>query len=309
MAGRLLLIFACLVGTSWQFALPKPKPNVIFILADDLGWNDVGFHGNNYVSTPNIDALAYSGIILNQHYVAPLCSPTRASLLTGRFPTSNGMWQRVMNATQPYGLHIQEKLMPQYFKDHGYSTHMIGKWHLGFYRMKYTPMYRGFDTYFGHLNSRIDYYNHSHLSVETIQGSTLRGMGYDLYEGNYSSPLLTGQYITRVYTERVQELIEKHDTSNPFLLYLPYTSAHLSNPTTFQQAPPETIAKFSYIANPQRRVQSAVIYEMDISIGHIVQALKNRDMLENNVGRRRPLLILDLESSAERHVRHVCRTN
>ncbi|KAF4529912.1 hypothetical protein B566_EDAN018162, partial [Ephemera danica] len=110
-----------------------------------------------------------------------------------------------------------------------------------------------------------------------------RYIGYDLYEGEYPSPLLTGQYITRVFTERAEKLIEQHDKSNPFMLYLPYSSVHIANPYEPLQAPPETIEKFSYIDNMKRRIQAAVIYELDQSIGHVVQALKNRDMLENSV--------------------------
>lgn len=125
------------------------------------GFNDVSIHGSNHIPTPNIDALGIFGIVLNRYYVAPMCTPSRSSLMTGKYPFNIGMQRFVIPSEQPYGLGLEEKLLPEYLKEAGYSTNIIGKWHLGFYKKEYTPTFRGFDRYFGYMGPYIDYYNHS----------------------------------------------------------------------------------------------------------------------------------------------------
>ncbi|RXG59690.1 Steryl-sulfatase [Armadillidium vulgare] len=115
------------------------------------GWNDVGFHGNNVISTPNIDALAYSGVILNNYYVQPLCTPSRSAFLTGMYPIHTGSATHfVIRAATPYGLPLNYTLFPHYLKRLGYSTKIVGKWHLGNFRKEYTPTFRDFDSHYGY---------------------------------------------------------------------------------------------------------------------------------------------------------------
>src|ERR1700752_5537078 len=121
------------------------KPNIVHIVADDLGWKDIGFNGATDIKTPNIDNLAAQGAKLRQFYVQPMCTPTRAALMTGRYPFRYGLQTIVIPAAAGYGLDTTEWLMPQCLKEAGYDTAIIGKWPLGHADKKYWPKQRGFD--------------------------------------------------------------------------------------------------------------------------------------------------------------------
>src|SRR5499433_1905584 len=136
-----------------------PRPNILYIVADDLGWKDVGFHGSD-IKTPNLDKLATGGAKLQQFYVQPMCTPTRAALMTGRYPFRYGLQTAVIPAGAKYGLATDEWLLPQALKEAGYTTAIIGKWHLGNADQKYWPRQRGFDYQYGALIGEIDYFTH-----------------------------------------------------------------------------------------------------------------------------------------------------
>ena len=114
------------------------KPNIVYIVADDLGWKDVGFHGSD-IKTPNIDKLAGGGVKLEQFYVQPMCTPTRAALMTGRYPLRYGLQTLVIPASLSYGLPTDEWLLPQALKEAGYTTAILGKWHLGHAKREFWP--------------------------------------------------------------------------------------------------------------------------------------------------------------------------
>ena len=154
MRGALLLVGSLLAFNSSVAA----KPNIIIFLADDMGWNDVGYH-NPGVSTPNIDRLAKNGIELDRFYVNSLCSPTRASLMSGLFVTSHGVLAPVQSH-KTNGMPLDIKILPEFLKDLGYSTHMVGKWHLGHANRAYWPQNRGFDSFYGSLGGGAGYFNH-----------------------------------------------------------------------------------------------------------------------------------------------------
>ncbi|KAF4525381.1 hypothetical protein B566_EDAN013232, partial [Ephemera danica] len=251
------------------------KPNIIIIVADDLGWNDVSFHGSNQVPTPNIDALAYSGVILNNYYTLPLCSPSRSALMTGKHPIpGTGMQSSVIIANEPWGLGLEEKLLPQYLKDEGYATHSVGKWHLGYFHKEYTPTFRGFDSHFGFWTGFVDYYDY-------VLHSTY--WGHDLRENMNVTKRGLGEYATRLFTQEAEKLIAEHDTSRPMFLYFGQLAVHSANPYKPLQAPQETIDKFAYITDPKRRVFAAMLTELDYSVGAMVAALKEGGLLENSI--------------------------
>src|SRR6187397_1772040 len=135
------------------------KPDIVFILADDLGSYDVGWRGSE-IKTPNLDKLAKAGAKLENFYVQPLCSPTRAALMTGRYPMRYGLQAGVIIPTAQYGLPLEEQLLPVALHDAGYSTFILGKWHLGEFDQAYLPTARGFDHHYGLLCGAIDYFTH-----------------------------------------------------------------------------------------------------------------------------------------------------
>jgi arylsulfatase A-like enzyme len=146
-----LAVLVCsLTTTTSGLAQKSAKPNIIYIVADDLGWKDVGFHGSD-ITTPNLDLLARDGVRLEQFYAQPMCTPTRAAFLTGRYPFRYGLQTMVIPASMTYGLPTDERLLSQNLKEAGYSTAIIGKWHLGHGKKEFWPMQRGFDYQYGAL--------------------------------------------------------------------------------------------------------------------------------------------------------------
>ncbi|XP_076376940.1 arylsulfatase I isoform X2 [Megalopta genalis] len=256
------------------------KPHIVIILADDMGWNDVSFHGSDQIPTPNIDALAYNGIILNSHYVPALCTPSRTALMTGKNPIHLGMQHSVIFPAEPRGLPLNEKLLPQYLKEAGYKTHAVGKWHLGFYRKEYTPTFRGFDTHFGYWNGLQDYF--THIAQEPGQQfGDFRG--FDMRRNLTVAWDTMGQYATDLFTNEAVRLIREHDANQPMFLYLAHLAPHKGNQNQLLRAPDEEISKFAYIIDPERRVQAAVVSKLDQGVGEVMDALRTRGMLENSI--------------------------
>ncbi|KFM61766.1 Arylsulfatase B, partial [Stegodyphus mimosarum] len=219
-------------------------PNIIIIYADDLGWNDVSFHGSPQIKTPNLDALAASGIILNGYYGEYMCTPSRAALMTGKYPMRLGLQHHIIAAGEASALPLHVMTMPEHFRKLGYATHMVGKWHLGYMKRNYTPIYRGFDTFLGYYNGLIDYYDYETFETMT---SMKQFIGVDLHNGTTLIKHLRGEYATHLFTRTATNIIYNHDTSKPLFLYLAEISPHIGNSYDPLQAPLEIIEKFSYI--------------------------------------------------------------
>uniref|UniRef100_T1I2L4 Sulfatase domain-containing protein n=2 Tax=Rhodnius prolixus TaxID=13249 RepID=T1I2L4_RHOPR len=252
------------------------RPNIVFIVADDLGWNDVGFHGSSQIATPNIDALAYSGIILNNYYVSPLCTPSRSAIMTGKHPIHTGMQHSILYGAEPRGLPLSEKLLPEYLRELGYKTHAVGKWHLGSYKKEFTPTFRGFDSHFGFWTGHQDY--NDHTAMET-------GMwGLDLRRNMTAATEEHGRYSTDIFTDEAVRIIEEHPVINqPLFLYMAHAAVHSGNPYNPLPVPDTVVVSITNITDYYRRRFAGMLVKLDQSVGKIVDALYRRDLLHNTV--------------------------
>lgn len=269
MNNRLFLAVSSLLAAAVSLhagpsaAPPPQQPNILFIVADDVGWKDVGFRGSD-ISTPNLDRLAGGGARLDQFYAMPMCTPTRACLMTGRYPFRYGLQTGVIPAAGTYGLSTDERTLPQALKDAGYSTAIVGKWHLGHGDKKFWPQQRGFDHQYGPLIGEIDYFTHeAHGVVDWYRN------GEVVKEEGYSTTLLGDDAV---------KLIKAHDTAKPLYLYLAFNAAH-----TPYQAPEEYLKKYAKIEDPSRRAYAGSITAMDDQIGRVVEALESKHMLDNTL--------------------------
>jgi arylsulfatase A-like enzyme len=240
------------------------KPNIVHIVADDLGWKDVGFNGAADIKTPNLDKLATDGAKFTQFYVQPMCTPTRAALMTGRYPFRYGLQTIVIPTAASYGLDTTEWLMPQCLKEAGYKTAIIGKWHLGHADKKYWPKQRGFDYQYGAMIGELDYFTHEEHGV------------LDWFRDN--KPVREKGYTTQLIGEDAVRYINTQDPNKPFYLYLTFNAPH-----TPYQAPQEYIVRYKNIEEPTRRTYAGMVTCMDDEIGHVVAAIDKKGLRNNTL--------------------------
>lgn len=262
-------------ATATETSRALPPPHLVVILADDLGFDDVSLHGNDQIPTPNIDALGYQGQILNRHYVAPMCTPSRSVLLTGKHTVRIGMQHSVIANPQPWGLPVEQRVLPQYLQELGYKTNLVGKWHLGMAWRAMTPTERGFDYFRGYLGAYIDYYGHHY------NGSGMSG--YDYRRNKEVDTESRGKYATDLITEHAMQVIERHDASKPLFLMVSHLAPHAGNSADPMQAPEEYVNRFLHIKDINRRIYAAMVTKLDESVGEIVEGLKRRNLLRNSI--------------------------
>ena len=258
-----LALLAIVFATAPIALAETTQPNIIYILADDLGWKDVGFNGSD-IKTPHMDKLAKGGAQFAQLYAQPMCTPSRAALMTGRYPHRYGLQTLVIPSAGTYGLSTDEWLLPQALKEAGYKTAIVGKWHLGHADRKYWPRQRGFDYQYGPLLGEIDYFTHG------THGKR------DWYLNN--KPLAETGYVTSLLGGSAVKLIESHDLRTPLFLYLAFTAPHSP-----YQAPQAYLDQYKDIKDPSRRAYAAMITAMDDEIGKVVKALEKRKMRDNTL--------------------------
>lgn len=244
MKSRLFLSAICLtfVSATFLLAADTKKPNIIFIVGDDMGYADEGFHGCQDIPTPHLDALAKSAVRCTNGYVSgPYCSPTRAGLMTGRYQTRFGHEFNAGGAGT--GLPITETMIAARLKAAGYATGLVGKWHLGS-EPQFHPHKRGFDEFFGFLGGAHDYF--------ADQG-ILRG----------TEQVDEKEYLTDAFGREAVAFIDKHK-SEPFFLYLAFNAVH-----TPMQADDPRLMKFAHISDNKRRTYAAMMSAMDDAIGKV----------------------------------------
>lgn len=263
---RLLAVVALAIALSAASAAhgAEKKPNIVHIVADDLGFRDVGFNGCTDIKTPNIDKLAAGGARFTQFYAQSMCTPTRAALMTGRYPFRYGLQTMVIPGTAGYGLDTSEWLMPQCLKEAGYNTAIIGKWHLGHADLKYWPKQRGFDYAYGATIGELDYYTHGDAGV------------LDWFRDN--KPVREEGYTTTLIGDDAVRYINAQSPDKPFYLYLTFNAPH-----TPYMAPKEIIAKYADIADPTRRTYAAMVDCLDQNIGKVVAALDKKGLRGNTL--------------------------
>jgi len=224
------------------------RPNIVILLADDLGWNDVGYHGAP-IETPNIDRLAREGVELDRFYSQPICTPTRSALMTGRSPLRSGLVFGVARPWDYFGLPRSEHLLSETLQAAGYQTGIVGKWHLGHGHVLHTPNQRGFDHFYGHLLGALDYYEHSRFG-----GIDWQRNGETIREEGYSTDLLA---------EEAARLIRDRDPKRPLFLYVPFNAPHSP-----MQAPEELVEHYSELSSePNLRAHEAFIESVALRLG------------------------------------------
>jgi arylsulfatase A-like enzyme len=250
-------------------SLPLPagsaeRPDIVFILADDLGSFDVGWRGGD-IKTPNLDKLALAGARLEQFYVQPVCSPTRAALMTGRYPMRYGLQVGVIRPNARYGLPLEERLLPQALREAGYTTAMVGKWHLGSFETNYWPNARGFDSWYGHLFGAIDYFKHT------------RDERHDWFRNG--EPNHDEGYSTHLLAREAVRIIRDQPAHKPLFLYVAFNAVHAP-----LQVPAEYKKPFDRLPEP-RRTYAGMVAALDEAVGQIASAI-------NDSGRRKNTLII-----------------
>ncbi|XP_008547369.1 arylsulfatase B [Microplitis demolitor] len=268
----LSLIISSGVCTKFTDGQYESAPHIIVFMVDDLGWNDVSYHGSSQIFTPNIDALAYNGIILNRHYTLPSCTPTRAAFLSGKYPIRMGMQGEGIMGGEPRGLPLNVRILPEHLRDLGYSPKLIGKWHLGFHTKQHTPLHRGFDHFLGFYNSHIAYYDYKYS-----QGNM---SGFDLHRGDSPAYDIHDQYATDLFTEEAVRVIEHHDPINPLYLQLSHLGVHAPLEVPVDSA---YLEDFAHIREPNRRNYALMVSRLDESLGRVVAALGDKNMLKNSI--------------------------
>lgn len=262
-----------ITGTISQYSIKKSSaPNIVFIMADDMGYGDLSCYGSESIRTPFLDKMASEGIrFTDYHSNGSVSTPTRAALLTGNYQQRAGMEGVIWAAERKYGLEQKETTLAEVFKEHGYATGIFGKWHLG-YPEDCNPVYQGFDEFKGFLSGNVDYISH-------LDGSNL----HDWWQG--TKKLSEEGYSTDLITDHAISFIEKHKT-HPFFLYIPYGSPH--SPYQSRRDPAVRILRGSAAGKPEpagsdrKETYKEMIEIMDENVGRIFLKLEDAGLGGNS---------------------------
>ena len=265
----LLCGLACLTLLAVGARAAEARPNILLLVADDLGYADLGFQGSKDIPTPNLDRLAAGGIRCTSGYVShPFCSPTRAGLMTGRYQQRFGHeGNPAYNpADEVQGLPVTEVTLPELLRKAGYTTSAIGKWHLGA-APKFHPNRRGFEQWFGFIGG-------GHMYIQPVKG----GAEYTVPLMRNDKQVAWTNYLTAELGAEAARQIRAAPADKPWFRYLAFNAPH-----TPLQVPPEQLAKFEKIADPQRRAYCAMVAAMDEAIGVTLDALRESGQETNTL--------------------------
>ena len=273
------------------------KPNVVLIVSDDQGYPDLGCIGTKPIQTPNLDRLASEGVRATSFYVTwCACTPSRSSILTGRYPPRNGLYDMVRNDMVNYGhrfteeeyavspemtlgLDPKEITIGDMLRAGGYVNGVVGKWDMGQAR-RYLPLQRGFDFFYGHGNNGIDYYTHSRYGIPS------------LFRGNQRTEEDKGKYITNVFGREALYFMREHVGRRPFFLYLPFNAPHGASTLAEDnggrkpgvQAPEEEVAKYLGVVKEEKLARYyAAVTVMDRVIGEVLKAIDEAGQTDNTI--------------------------
>ncbi|XP_017714757.1 PREDICTED: N-acetylgalactosamine-6-sulfatase [Rhinopithecus bieti] len=269
---RLLLVLSA--GGMGASGAPQP-PNILLLLMDDMGWGDLGVYGEPSRETPNLDRMAAEGMLFPNFYSAnPLCSPSRAALLTGRLPIRNGFYTTNAHARNAYtpqeivgGIPDSEQLLPELLKKAGYVSKIVGKWHLG-HRPQFHPLKHGFDEWFGSPNCHFGPYdNKARPNIPVYRDWEMVGRYYEEFPIN----LKTGEAnLTQIYLQEALDFIKRQARRHPFFLYWAVDATH---------AP--VYASKPFLGTSQRGRYGDAAREIDDSIGKMLEVLHDLHIADN----------------------------
>ena len=268
-------------------------PNIIYILADDLGFSQLGYEkgDDGYFefdldwATPHLTELAKKGIVMKNYYSQEVCTPARASLLTGRYPLSLGMQFGVVDTRTPWGMPLAEQTLADVLSENGYVTRGLGKWHLGHFSPKFLPTARGFDSFVGFMNG--DNYYYSKRNPLEYHFVDFLDMDRDCYRPYTESDM--HNYSTHFYRTKAIDIIENHDQSSPLFLYLPFQAVHdpfadiianRDNSKDYVSDEVKTLVRKNVVGS-KRESYAYALSILDGAVGAIVNSLEETGMMGN----------------------------
>ncbi|CAI4224873.1 unnamed protein product [Auanema sp. JU1783] len=258
------------------------RKNILFIMADDLGFNDLDWKDEK-LFTPNLRELLNheSSVEMTNSYVNQLCTPTRSAFMTGYYPFRMGTQSGVFLHMEPAGVPLIFPFVPENLKSLGYKTYIVGKWHLGYCRKEFLPTSRGFDYFYGFYGPQTGYFNHSADQYHRDINRVVRGL--DLFEektegSSYPDYSRNGIYSTDLFADATIGTLANHDASQPFFMFLSFQAVHppLQVPHSYMQF-------CKGIKNRLRRIYCGMLAAMDESIGKVIEFLKERELYEDTV--------------------------
>ncbi len=275
--GGLTGVFAGASSSTFAAGKKNPweKPNIIFILADDLGYGDLSIYGQTDFQTPNLDQLAQDGLRFTQAYSnSAVCSATRFGLITGRYQyrLRGGLEEPLSGATETIGLPPSHPTLPSLLKKNGYKTALFGKWHLGALP-NFSPLKSGYDTFFGNFGGAIDYFTHKNGTDEKAKE--------DLYENEV--PVHKVGYYTDLITEHATDFIAQHDNKNPFFLSLHFTAPHWPWEGPADEEVSKSISSLGHYEGGNLATYAKMVGSLDAAVGKILASLANKNLAENTI--------------------------